>query len=185
MKLLELRLIAELMKNSRRSDRVLAKVLGVSQPTVTRTRTSLEKRGLIEYTAIPDFGELGYGLLVFTLSRRDVIDRQPQDAEKCKKYQQITPNFVFGADVEGSGYDKIGVSLHKNFTEFSKYMQRAREFWGQGANGNSFIVDLKNGTDIRPLSFKALAGNLQEDVALVKANTTKQKTVPTENNEIV
>ena len=33
----ELKLFSELMKNSRRSDRELAKVIGVSQPTVTRT----------------------------------------------------------------------------------------------------------------------------------------------------
>ena len=182
MKPLELRLIAELMKNSRRSDRVLAKALGVSQPTVTRTRTSLEKRGLIEYTAIPDFGELGYGLLVFTLSRREIMNSQPQDAEKCTKYQQVAPNFIFGADVEGGGYDKIGVSLHKNFTEFSKYTQRARQFWGQGANGNSFIVDLKNGTDIRSLSFKALADDLHKDAALIEAKNSR-KTVSDEKAE--
>jgi DNA-binding Lrp family transcriptional regulator len=39
------------MKNSRRSDRELALVLGISQPTVTRLRTRLEKEGIIkEYT---------------------------------------------------------------------------------------------------------------------------------------
>jgi DNA-binding Lrp family transcriptional regulator len=32
----ELRLISELMQNSRRSDRELARALGISQPTVTR-----------------------------------------------------------------------------------------------------------------------------------------------------
>jgi DNA-binding Lrp family transcriptional regulator len=50
---LDLKLIAELMKNSKQSDRELAKKLGVSQPTVTRTRTRLEKEGYIkEYTLI-------------------------------------------------------------------------------------------------------------------------------------
>ena len=43
MKDFELKLISELMKNSRRSDRELAKILQVSQPTVTRVRTKLEK----------------------------------------------------------------------------------------------------------------------------------------------
>jgi DNA-binding Lrp family transcriptional regulator len=36
MKDIELKLISELMLDSRRSDRELAKVLGVSQPTVSR-----------------------------------------------------------------------------------------------------------------------------------------------------
>jgi DNA-binding Lrp family transcriptional regulator len=50
---IELRLIAELMKNSRRSDRELTKIIGVSQPTVSRTIKRLDKEGYIkEYTAI-------------------------------------------------------------------------------------------------------------------------------------
>jgi DNA-binding Lrp family transcriptional regulator len=58
---IQLRLISELMKNSRRSDRELARALKVSQPTVTRVRTRLEKEGIVkEYTMIPDFAKLGY-----------------------------------------------------------------------------------------------------------------------------
>jgi DNA-binding Lrp family transcriptional regulator len=41
----ELRLTAELMKNSRRSDRELAKALGVSQPMISRMIKKLEKEG--------------------------------------------------------------------------------------------------------------------------------------------
>jgi Lrp/AsnC family transcriptional regulator for asnA, asnC and gidA len=72
MKEVELKLVSELMKNSRRSDRDLAKAIGVSQPTVTRTRSRLEREGIIrEYTMIPDFGKLGYKImaLTFALSR--------------------------------------------------------------------------------------------------------------------
>ena len=59
LKRIELRLVAELMKNSRKSDRELAKILGISQPTVTRIRNKLEREGVIrEYTAIPDFSKL-------------------------------------------------------------------------------------------------------------------------------
>jgi DNA-binding Lrp family transcriptional regulator len=48
------------MKNSRKSDRQLARAIGTSQPTVTRIRSRLEKEGYIkEYTMIPDFGKLG------------------------------------------------------------------------------------------------------------------------------
>jgi len=64
MKDVELKLIVELMKNSRRSDRELAKALKVSQPTISRTIRKLEKEGLIrEYTAIPDFYGLGFDLM--------------------------------------------------------------------------------------------------------------------------
>lgn len=64
----ELRLISELMKNSRRSDRELSKQMRVSQPTVTRLRNKLEKEGYIkEYTMIPDWQKIGYQLMAFTL----------------------------------------------------------------------------------------------------------------------
>lgn len=67
MKPVELRLIAELMKNSRRSDRQLAKVIGVSQPTVSRLMTKLKKEGYIrEFTMIPDFNKLGYEIMGIT-----------------------------------------------------------------------------------------------------------------------
>jgi Mn-dependent DtxR family transcriptional regulator len=48
----ELEVISELVRNCRRSDGELARALHVSQPTVTRTRTKLEKQGLIEYTIL-------------------------------------------------------------------------------------------------------------------------------------
>lgn len=50
-----IRLLREMLKNSKRSDREIAKSLEVSQPTVTRTRARLEKEYLETYTVIPDF----------------------------------------------------------------------------------------------------------------------------------
>lgn len=48
-------ILSELIKNSKTSDRKLAKIVGVSQPTVTRRRINLEKEGLLEYTITPNF----------------------------------------------------------------------------------------------------------------------------------
>jgi len=42
------------MKNSRRSDKELAKILALSQPTISRKRTFLEKELIETYTIIPD-----------------------------------------------------------------------------------------------------------------------------------
>jgi DNA-binding Lrp family transcriptional regulator len=42
---IELKILSELMKNARISDRELAKKIGVSQPTVSRIRSRLEKEG--------------------------------------------------------------------------------------------------------------------------------------------
>jgi DNA-binding Lrp family transcriptional regulator len=54
-------LLYELIKNSRRSDRDLAKILHVSQPTITRMRKKLETNDFIlEYTLVPNFAKLGF-----------------------------------------------------------------------------------------------------------------------------
>jgi DNA-binding Lrp family transcriptional regulator len=44
---IELKLVAELLKNSHRSDRELAKALGVSQPTISKLTERLRKMGAI------------------------------------------------------------------------------------------------------------------------------------------
>jgi len=67
MKELELRLLSEIMRNSRRSDRDIAKAIEVSQPTISRIIKKLEKEGYIEeYTMIPNFHKLGYEILALT-----------------------------------------------------------------------------------------------------------------------
>ena len=78
----EVGVVAELMRNSRRSDREIAKAVGVSQPTVSRTIAKLEKKGVIkEYTMIPDFTKLGYNILGATL----LGVQEPASGEKLKK----------------------------------------------------------------------------------------------------
>ena len=78
LKEIELRLVSELMRNSRRSDRALAKALGVSQPTISRMISKLEKTGVIrEYTTIPDFGKLGYEIMGITsISVREQVFKE-------------------------------------------------------------------------------------------------------------
>ncbi|MCW3982010.1 MAG: Lrp/AsnC family transcriptional regulator, partial [Candidatus Bathyarchaeota archaeon] len=60
MKKIDSRILAELMRNSKVSDRQLAKRVGVSQPTITRRRARLEKGIINGYTTIPHWANLGY-----------------------------------------------------------------------------------------------------------------------------
>ena len=62
-----IKLLYEMMRNSKRSDRGIAKIIGVSQPTITRMRQRLEKTGYIrDYTVIPNLEKLGYEIAAFT-----------------------------------------------------------------------------------------------------------------------
>ncbi len=79
LKPMDYRLFWELVKNSRRSDRKLAKVLGVSQPTVTRKRAKLEEDFIDGYTVIPKWGNIGYELTAFTFVRTKIRFTKPEE----------------------------------------------------------------------------------------------------------
>jgi DNA-binding Lrp family transcriptional regulator len=128
----ELRLIAELMKNSRRSDRELAKVIGVSQPTISRTIKKLEKEGIIkEYTMIPDFSKLGYEMMAITslqvMERSQAgfndIRRATMEAEKSDPHAGLMI-------VNGIGHNKnrLFIDFYENYSAYVKVMEALRRF---------------------------------------------------------
>lgn len=124
MKDVVLKLIAELMKNSRRSDRELAKTNGVSQPTVGRLMKKLEKEGIIkEYTVIPDFGKLGYGLLAlnFVKLTKSLSSEEIENARKTakEKVEQSRFGIVMLDRGIGLGFDGVIVSLYKDYSEYA------------------------------------------------------------------
>ena len=167
MKDIELRLIAELMKNSRRSDRDLAKTLRVSQPTVTRVRSRLEREGYLkEYTAIPDFAKLGYELAAITLVR--VNDDLTE--EELKQAQQITQKdmakkapseiILFERGL-GEKYTGAIVSYHKSYSEYSELLRRMKEYPFLNCSETlSFIVNLNDRIHYRNFTLSTIAEHL-------------------------
>jgi len=58
------KLLSELLRNSERSDRELATVLDVSQPTVSRMKRRLvHDKMIMGYSVIPNFYKMGYKIL--------------------------------------------------------------------------------------------------------------------------
>lgn len=167
MKDVELRLIAELMKNSRKSDRELAKVIGVSQPTVTRIRTKLEKSGAIkEYTIIPDFTQLGYTIMGATLLEVKALNKEEfQEARKTTiKVEQAAPHAALLA-VNGTDRHKnrLFISFYENYSDYAGAMKLARELPLVDVGGiESLLVDLSDETNYRVLSMSAIANHLLE-----------------------
>ncbi len=95
LKAIELKVISALMKDSTMSDRELAKELGSSQPTVSRTRNKLEKEGIIEeYALIPDSGRLGFqimGVTLIRLSERPTKEEEIEIMQKVAEIERETP----------------------------------------------------------------------------------------------
>jgi DNA-binding Lrp family transcriptional regulator len=150
-----LKLLFELMKNAKRSDREIAKIIGVSQPTITRMRQRLEKTGYIrDYTVIPNLEKLGYEIAAFTFM---TIANSNAKSENTNKWIESNPKIVFSASGDGvNGKNSIMVSIHKDFTDYSKFMSELRSKWSENIrNIDGFLVPLR-GDIPKHFSFKYL-----------------------------
>jgi DNA-binding Lrp family transcriptional regulator len=123
-------LLRELLKNSKRSDRDLAGVLGVSQPTITRTRHKLEQEGVIhDYTVVPDFRKMGFELLALTFVKMRPEVLTPEVMKKTREYAAKFPNAIFSAAGEGLGMTGVIISFHKSYTDYHKKVNLLRVDW--------------------------------------------------------
>jgi DNA-binding Lrp family transcriptional regulator len=123
------RLLFELIKGARRSDRELAKAMKTSQPTVTRRRTLLEKEGYIqEYTIIPDLEKMGYEILAFTFLSF-VQPPRPDIIEKARGWAEKQSAVVFAADGEGLDMNSVLISAHKDYSSLARLLTRLRQDW--------------------------------------------------------
>ena len=168
MKTVELKIISELMKNSRRSDRELAKAVGVSQPTIGRIIKRLEKEGIIrEYTMIPDFRKLGYELLALTFLRLNKAISE-EEAEKARKEtKQRLEKSHFGIIMLergiGLGYDGVLIGLYKDYAKYAEHRNILKQYpFLEVSDVEGFLISLDDAVRYRPLTMQALAKHVQE-----------------------
>ncbi len=163
MKVVEWKLIGELMKNSRRSDRDLSKVIGVSQPTVSRMVKRLEAEGYIkEYTMIPDFRKLGYELvaLTFLKLKGSLSHEETQKARDTVKERIKESKFpiVMLERGMGLGYDGVLVSVYENYASYTEHMNLLRTYpFLELSRLESFMISLNDRVRYRPLTLALLA----------------------------
>lgn len=166
MKDVELKLIAELMKSSRRSDRELARAVGVSQPTVRRMIRRLEREHLIkEYTMIPDFNRLGYKILALTFVKlkASLNPEQIASVRKIAEESMKTGPFEVVMLERGLGLDSNGVfvSYHKDYSSYKRFVDWFRQFEFLKLDEiRSFLVSLDDKVHYRSWTYSTLANHL-------------------------
>ena len=140
-------LLRELLKNSKRSDRELAKILGVSQPTITRARNRLEKNGTIEdYTIIPNFREMGFEIFAITLVKISPQMLTAENIEEATRYAEKFPQAILSSMGEGLGMNGVVISLHKNYTDYQRHVTQMRLDWkGLLQDVQGFLISLGTG----------------------------------------
>ena len=154
------------MKNSRRSDRDLAKAIGTSQPTVTRLKNKLEKEGIIrEYTMIPDFRKLGFEIMAVTFVKfsqplsPEIIDKVTRAGLELEK-KFPTPTIIILRGL-GLGYDGIVISFHENYASFLKLLDLTKQLPLVDIDHlDSFLVSLPEEYQYRHLTLSNMANYL-------------------------
>jgi DNA-binding Lrp family transcriptional regulator len=168
LKELERKMLSELLKNSRRSDRELAKAIGASQPTATRIRTKLEKDGFIkEYTAIPGFNKIGYSILAISFIKFHVKHSLPvPDLGEFRKthYDVLAKNsstVMFANRGMGMGFDAVVVSLHEDYASCKDFQTFIRQSMTDSiVDLNTFLINIAEEQNSLPFSFNSLASQI-------------------------
>jgi DNA-binding Lrp family transcriptional regulator len=161
----EIKLICELIRNSRKSDRELAKAIGVSQPTVSRIRTRLERERVIEYTGTANLRKLGFEILAITFGNKKREEHPSGKVAKGKGITAKSPNMIFVSTGMGLSSDIVAVSVHKTYSDYAEYMQEIRTEWAEStALTGSFLIALNSDNVLRPLSMRYIADCLESEI---------------------
>ena len=159
---LDFQLLWELMKDSHRSDRKLAKILKTSQPTVTRRRAKLEKEAIEGYTILPKWERIGIHIIAFTFIRSKLKYASQKEKQlaisNVREWFMKQPNVIFSTAGEGMGWAGLTVSVHKNYADFMEFRSRHDSELGEFVEeAQTFIASTNPASTMKPLHFKYLA----------------------------
>jgi len=156
------KVLFELMKNAKLSDRQLAKRLGFSQPTITRRRTMLEEELIDGYTVIPKWERLGYEIFAMTFFKIKAViaSKEKYEATRSKGLQWLMsqPNVIMAGACRGIGMDAFNLSFHKSYSDYDEWMRNIRLEMGEFLDEvQSALVNLAGKELLKPLNLKYLA----------------------------
>ncbi|MCK4435809.1 Lrp/AsnC family transcriptional regulator [Candidatus Bathyarchaeota archaeon] len=159
---IDYKILAELMKNSKMSDRKLAKILGVSQPTVTRRRARIERDLIDGYTAVPKWEKLGYEILAFTFVKTKqtlgLKEKYKAAHERGTKWLMNHANVIMSGGCRGMSVNGFMISVHKSYSDFDSFMAKhKRELGDTFTDVQTVLVNLGGSQILKPLHFKYLA----------------------------
>jgi len=161
---ISIKILQQLLKNSKKSDRELAKAVGISQATFTRRRKQLERKIIQEYTITPNLYELGFEILALTFVRSVPPATKEGWGELLEKGRQSMakyPNVIFSSKGEGLGMGSVVVSVHESYTSYADFLSQLRQEWANTIiDTQNFLVSLKGEHTAKTFSFKYLADTL-------------------------
>lgn len=130
-----------ILKSPYRSDRAIAKKLGISQPTVTRVRTYLTNRRILTYAAIPDFEKTGLGLISLT---EHPFTQEKDDLKELKSTPGVI--LIWQTFLRKSKGVYYVVAVHAGFKEYIDFIRFH----------NGLSLDVAQTSDIKYIGFAGL-----------------------------
>lgn len=115
---------------------------------------------MIEYTGIPNLVKLGYQIIAVVQGKRDYVKYPESVIEKARDFVKQHPNIIFAADGIGLDYDVISISIHKDYSDYSKFMSELRSEAGGTMKAYSFLINMSGEGILQPLSLKPFATQL-------------------------
>ncbi|HUV98201.1 MAG TPA: Lrp/AsnC family transcriptional regulator [Candidatus Paceibacterota bacterium] len=168
LKKLDFKILSELMKDARLSDREIAKRIGTSQPTVSRRRKKFEDEGLLEYIAVPALGKIGYQIIalhfvLWSQAGYQSLREQNDFMERVNAFLSAHPNIIFASSGSGLGMTRLAIAVHRNYGEYTNFRRALTTGWGDYIERfESFIISPESDSIIRSLTFKHFAKHMSE-----------------------
>ncbi len=163
----DLKLLFEFVKDCKRSDREIARIIGVSQPTITRKRAKLVETGFIRhFTATPSLDKIGYEIaaLTFTNMKASASENPKSLNDKERDWVNAQPEIVFASAGLGMGMNGMIASVHKNYTDYQEFLTKLQADWAEEiVNIRSFILSLRDSEGVtKDFSFASLEKTVKE-----------------------
>jgi len=125
-----------LLSDCKRSDREIANMANVSQPTVSRARQRLEKAGTIKaYMAIPDYAKLGFPFGAIITGQFPIIHDE---------------SIVVSASTISGDTDVMLVTLHKTIEDHNAFLNKIKAMKREGSSLNVSLFTT-HGLEIKPV----------------------------------
>ncbi len=128
----DLKVLFALMTLGSKSDRAIAKILGISNATLSRRKRKLEQEGYIkEYTIIPDLNKMGLDFIVFSFAKTNAVITPAQAKEAQDLILRQPEILTVMMEQSFAGTNWVVVSVHKNYDsylELSDKMQKESMF---------------------------------------------------------
>lgn len=117
----KLKVLFAMMAIGHKSDREIAKSLGINNTTLSRRRRKLEQEGYIkQYSVMPDFHKLGFNIVVFGFASTPEPISPSHPAEfhaLLEKYPEI---LCVLEDLGPTGNNWFTVSVHRSYDDWVK-----------------------------------------------------------------